>query len=65
MFVPYWYEMSGCWLPWIATVAFCSALSLFTYWSSIVMSGLSASNALTIRSIDRYSNDWFSGGGGV
>ncbi len=57
--------MSGCWFPWIATVAFCSALSLFTYCSSIVMPGLSASKALTIRSIDRYSNDWFTGGGGV
>ena len=29
------------------------------------MFGFAASNSLTIRSIDRYSNDWFSGGGGV
>ena len=57
--------MSGCLFPWIATVAFCSALSLFTYCSSMVMSGLSASNSFTIRSIDRYSFDSFSGGGGV
>src|SRR4051794_8415350 len=65
MFVPYWYEMSGCWLPWIATVAFSSALSLFTYWSSMWMFGFCCSNSSAIRLIELYSNDWFSGGGGV
>src|SRR2546430_1923730 len=55
--------MSGCLPPCSATVAFCSALSLLTYWMSMWMFGCAASNRVTMSWIDRYSCDWSTGGG--
>ena len=56
MFVPYMYAMSGCSFPCIATVAFWSELSLFTYcivtW---IWPSCSVLNASRIAWSDRFS----------
>ena len=65
MFVPYWYEMSGCWFALDRDGRLLQRVVAVHVLELDRDAGLSASNALTIRSIDRYSNDWFSGGGGV
>src|SRR5438093_4022563 len=57
--------MSGCLPPCNATVAFCSALSLLTYCTSMWTFGYAASNRCTMSWIERYSCDSATGGGGV
>src|SRR5215470_4893549 len=64
MFVPYWYEMSGCWPPCSATVAFCSAKSLLTYCIRMWILGCCLVNSATCFFSVLYSAAG-SGGGGV
>ena len=65
MFDPYWYVMSGCSLPWSATVSFWSAKSLFTYRRVTWMPGWVRLNSSTRLWSETHSYASLTGGGGV